>query len=111
MALMRFLFICSRNRFRSPTAEAVFADEPGIETASAGTAPDADCPVTEDLIQWADLIFAMETAHRNRLQKKFPEVMRHRKIEVLGIRDDYTYMDTELVDILKRKMSKYIRKL
>ena len=61
---MRLLFICSRNRFRSPTAEAVFAAAPGIETASAGIAPDAECPVTEDLIQWADLILAMETSHK-----------------------------------------------
>ena len=38
------LFICSRNRLRSPTAERVFADWPGIETASAGLAPDADSP-------------------------------------------------------------------
>ena len=32
------LFICSRNRLRSPTAEAVFAAWPGVETASAGLA-------------------------------------------------------------------------
>jgi predicted protein tyrosine phosphatase len=28
------LFLCSRNRLRSPTAERVFADWPGVETAS-----------------------------------------------------------------------------
>jgi predicted protein tyrosine phosphatase len=30
------LFLCSQNRLRSPTAEQLFADWPGIETASAG---------------------------------------------------------------------------
>lgn len=40
------LFLCSRNRLRSPTAERVFADWPGIETASAGLAADADEPLT-----------------------------------------------------------------
>jgi UDP-N-acetylmuramyl pentapeptide synthase len=35
------LFVCSRNRLRSPTAEQVFADWPGVETASAGLSPDA----------------------------------------------------------------------
>ena len=36
------LFLCSRNRLRSPTAEQVFASRPGVETASAGLAPDAE---------------------------------------------------------------------
>lgn len=49
------LFICSQNRLRSPTAEQVFADWPGIETASAGLKPDADVPVSPELPQWADL--------------------------------------------------------
>ena len=47
------LFICGKNRLRSPTAEHVFADWPGIETASAGTGQDADCPVSAELIAWA----------------------------------------------------------
>ncbi len=42
--MTRVLFICSRNRLRSPTAEAVFAAWPGVETDSAGLAPDAARP-------------------------------------------------------------------
>ena len=34
---VRVLFICSRNRLRSPTAEAVFAGRDGIETDSRRT--------------------------------------------------------------------------
>lgn len=34
--MTRVLFVCSRNRRRSPTAEHVFRNVPGIETASAG---------------------------------------------------------------------------
>jgi predicted protein tyrosine phosphatase len=40
--LTNLLFLCARNRLRSPTAEQVFASRPGVETASAGLAPDAD---------------------------------------------------------------------
>ncbi len=40
--LTNLLFLCSRNRLRSPAAEQVFASYPGVETASAGLAPDAD---------------------------------------------------------------------
>jgi len=57
------LFVCSRNRLRSPTAEQVFADWPGIETASAGVDHDADNPLTPELLQWADVIFVMERVH------------------------------------------------
>ncbi|WP_200935043.1 hypothetical protein [Brevundimonas sp. Leaf363] len=39
--MTNLLFLCSRNRLRSPTAEQVVAAWPGVETASAGLAPDA----------------------------------------------------------------------
>jgi hypothetical protein len=47
---------------RSPTAEQVFADWPGIETSSARWKRDAETPVTPDLLDWADLVFVMERA-------------------------------------------------
>ncbi|CAN5333980.1 hypothetical protein BH11PSE14_BH11PSE14_19620 [soil metagenome] len=62
--MTRVLFVCSRNRLRSPTAEQVFADWPGIEVASAGTASDADVPVTPELLQWAELVLVMEPTRR-----------------------------------------------
>ena len=36
---LRVLFVCSRNRRRSPTTEAVFSDRAELEVASAGLAP------------------------------------------------------------------------
>jgi predicted protein tyrosine phosphatase len=48
------LFICSGNRLRSPTAEQVFAEWPGVETASAGMSNDADQPVTAELLEWEE---------------------------------------------------------
>jgi predicted protein tyrosine phosphatase len=53
------LFICSRNQLRSPTAEKVFSNWPGIEVASAGL--DAKCkePVTPELVAWAPTITAL----------------------------------------------------
>lgn len=38
------LFICTQNRLRSPTAEQVFAEWPGVETASAGLGNDVSSP-------------------------------------------------------------------
>lgn len=40
---MNVLFVCGRNKWRSPTAEQVFADWPGIVCASAGLNHDAEC--------------------------------------------------------------------
>jgi len=45
------LFLCSQNRLRSPTAEQVFADWPGIETASAGLLAEADEVLSPELLQ------------------------------------------------------------
>src|SRR5690606_42155956 len=60
---MRILFVCSQNRFRSPTAEAVFAGLEGLEVASAGLNSGAPTTVTGDLIEWADVIMVMEKTH------------------------------------------------
>lgn len=65
------LFLCSQNRLRSPTAEQVFADWPGVETASAGLLADADELLGPELLEWADLVFVMERAHRTRLSARF----------------------------------------
>ena len=100
---MRVLFVCSRNRRRSPTAEAIFCRYPGVEALSAGTSGDAETPVSADLIEWADLVIAMETVHRRRVQEKFRPLLKKKKIAVLGVSDDYEYMDTELARISHRR--------
>jgi len=105
---MRVLFVCSQNLLRSPTAEVVFARYEGSETSSAGTAPDAATPVSADLIDWADVIFAMENRHRDKLRERFGKLLRTKRLIVLGIPDDYEYMDSELVEILKRKVSPFL---
>lgn len=105
---MNLLFVCSRNRLRSPTAEAIFATLPGIETASAGTSPDADTPLSLDLIEWADLIFAMEPVHRKRCNEAFKSALRTKKIIVLGIPDRYAYMDPALVELLQAKVPRHL---
>lgn len=101
---MKLLFVCSRNRRRSPTAETIFSTYEGVEALSAGTGPDAENPISADLIEWADLVFAMESAHRRRLQQRFAPLLRTKKITVLGIPDNYEYMDPELVRLLEVKV-------
>ena len=106
---MKLLFVCSRNRLRSPTAEAIFSAFEGIEALSAGTSPDAEAPISADLIEWADLVFAMERVHKRRLQQKFRPQLRCKKVVVLGIPDDYKYMEPDLVRILESAVEPYVR--
>lgn len=102
------LFICSRNRLRSPTAEQVFADCQGIETASAGLDNDADNPVTPELLEWAHTIFVMERIHRSKLSAKFKRHLAGKQIICLEIPDEYAYMDPLLITVLKAKLPRYL---
>jgi predicted protein tyrosine phosphatase len=106
--MKRVLFICSQNRLRSPTAEHVFAQYPGVETASGGLNNDAEVPVTSELVEWADLIFVMEKTHRSKLQKKFKKHLKMARIVCLDIPDDYDFMDLELVRILKARVPRFL---
>ncbi len=106
--MKRVLFICSQNRLRSPTAEQVFASEPGIEVSSAGLNHDAENPVTPELLEWADLIFVMEKAHRSKLSSKFQRYLNNKKIVCLGIPDNFTFMDPQLIYLLQLKVPNFL---
>ena len=95
------LFICSRNQWRSPTAETVWRMHPAISVRSAGTSPNARKTVGPADVRWADVIFVMEQKHKNRLVAEFTRLLDHKPIHVLEIPDEYKYMDPELVEILE----------
>ena len=104
----RVLFICSRNRLRSPTAEHIFSTVPGVETDSAGLAPDADCPLSADQVEWAELIFVMEKRHRRQLNQKFKRYLTDKKVVCLDIPDNYQFMQPELVVLLGKRVAGYL---
>ena len=93
------LFVCSRNQWRSPTGERVFSKDPRFHVRSAGTSPRANRSVSAKDIEWADVIFAMESKHRDRLRAAFPRAMQFKTVHVLDIEDDYGFMDDELVEL------------
>ena len=102
------LFVCGKNRLRSPTAEQVFADWPGVETASAGTSHDADCPVSAELIAWADTVLVMEAGHRAKVAARFQPQLRGKRVAVLGIPDRFAFMAPELVQLLRQRVPRYL---
>ncbi len=95
---INLLFVCSRNQWRSPTAEKIYKNKPMISARSAGTSPNARRCVSGADIQWADIIFVMETKHKSKILADFPGESKHKKIIVMGIEDNYQYMDEELVE-------------
>lgn len=107
--MTRALFVCTQNRLRSPTAEQIFSQLPGVECASAGVHKSADVPLSAELIEWADIIFVMEKAHRNKMSSKFRANLHGKRVIVLGIPDDYEYMEPGLILLLEAKVAPYLK--
>lgn len=105
---LNVLFICSRNQWRSPTAEKVWRNHPALAVRSAGTSPNARHHVSEQDIRWAEVIFVMEEKHKSRLRAEYGRLVENKPLYVLDIPDEYRYMDTELVDELKRSVGEIL---
>lgn len=96
------------NRLRSPTAETIFCELDGISVDSAGLNRGADVTLSAEQIECADLILVMEKMHLRKLNEKYGEHLKGKRTVVLGIPDDYQYMDEDLIEILKRKCAAYL---
>jgi predicted protein tyrosine phosphatase len=105
---MNVLFVCGRNRLRSPTAEELFSGVCGVETSSAGVSPDAESPLTADLIEWADVVLVMEPQHRAKMARSFGRQLRGKRVACLGIPDKYDYMAPELIDLLWERVPRSV---
>jgi len=102
------LFVCGRNRLRSPTAEAVFSGYPAIDVASAGINPDAETQVDAEIVAWSDIIFVMEKRHREKLSSRFRSELKNTRVVCLNIPDRFAFMDPDLVRILKAKVTPHL---
>ncbi|MBK5646833.1 low molecular weight protein tyrosine phosphatase family protein [Acinetobacter proteolyticus] len=105
---MNTLFICSRNQWRSPTAERIFAQGYGLHTRSAGTNHHAKHTLSLKDIAWAEQIFVMESRHKQQIKEQFSKQLMHKHVFVLDIPDDYHYMDPELIELLQLAMQPYL---
>lgn len=106
--MKKVLFVCSQNRLRSPTAEQIFSMRSDIECTSAGLNHDAENPLTAEMAEWADIIFVMEKAHRNKLSSRFKKHLHNKRIICLDIPDEYEFMDSTLVKLLKAKVERHL---
>lgn len=86
----------------------MFASRPGVETASAGLAPDAEESVTPDHLDQADIIFVMERAHRAKLQRRFGAHLKGKRVVCLEIPDDYDFLQPELAALLEKRVGRFL---
>lgn len=105
---MNLLFVCSRNQWRSPTAEAIYKNYSGMNVKSAGTEPSARIKLTSKIVEWADVIFVMEKKHKQRIIEKFNSILNYEHIIILDIPDEYKFMDAELIEEIKIKVDTYL---
>ena len=105
---VKLLFICSRNQWRSPTAERLFDRFSNYAARSAGTETGARIKVTAGHVGWADMIFVMEKKHKRRLEAQFADILSDKKLVCLNIPDDYAFMEPALIDCLKATLSLHI---
>ena len=102
------LFICSQNKWRSPTAEQLFDDHPHYEARSEGTEAGARVRVTAGRLGWADVIFVMERRHADRLREKFADALAGKPLIILRIPDKYQLGDSRLIALLRTKLPVYL---
>ena len=106
--MKKVLFVCSQNKLRSPTAERVFSNDPDLEVLSAGLNSDAMNVLTPELVLWAEVIFVMEKAHKNKLQKKFKRYLNKQRVICLNIPDEYEFMAPELVSMFQEMVPRLL---
>jgi predicted protein tyrosine phosphatase len=95
------LFVCSKNQWRSPTAETLYRKQSGLSVRSAGTSSSARHHLNADDVEWADVIFVMEDKHLSRMRAEHGRLLSGKAMHVLDIPDEYKYMAPELVKLLR----------
>jgi predicted protein tyrosine phosphatase len=108
---VRVLFVCRLNRHRSATAERIFCKDPSLDVRSAGTAADAMVLVNARMLHWADVVFVMEQEHVRLLHDQFPGTPALRRIVCLDIPDQYTFLDAELIELLRARATPHLDRL
>ena len=106
---MNLLFVCSRNQWRSPTAEKVWSRSPYVSVRSAGTSPRARRTITMKDVQWADLVLVMQDKHRQRVRDRFRDEVGKNNLVVLDIPDEYRFMDPELVQRVTDQVTRVLQ--
>lgn len=105
---IKVLFVCGRNKRRSPTAEKIFRNDPRLSVRSAGTSPSSRRKIREGDLLWADRVLVMERKYAARIHAVFRDLDRLPPMESLEIPDDYEFMDAALIELLHSSMEEIL---
>jgi predicted protein tyrosine phosphatase len=98
---LKILFVCGKNQWRSPTAARIYRNDPRVSVRSAGVSAKAQKEVTDEDLNWADLVLVMERKYAARMIAQFRFRAVFPPIECLDIADDYKFMDPELIELIR----------
>lgn len=102
------LVVCGKNKKRSRTAEYIFKNDSRFNIRSAGLSPKSNKQISEKDILWADLIFVMNYGQGARIKSAYQDID-SLSIEVLDIDDDFAYLDSELIALLKERINNTLK--
>jgi predicted protein tyrosine phosphatase len=102
------LVVCGRNKKRSRTAEHIFKNDNRFNIRSAGLSPKSDRKISENDLNWADLVFVMENGQRAKIWGLYRH-LELPEIEILNIPDEYEFMNEELVEILTERINSTLK--
>ena len=87
----------------------MFRNDASLSVRSRGLSPKSPRPLQADDLTWADVVFVMESKHRQRILGQFRDALGETPLHVLEIPDDYQFMDPELVELLTDRVAIYLR--
>lgn len=99
------LFVCSQAFIRSKTAAMAATLGGCMDAECVGTDSTALFRFNEENVAVAKVIYCMERVHKEKICDKFPQA--RDKCIILGITDDYERFNTDLVEILSRKIYQF----
>jgi len=105
----RVLTVCSASVLRSPTAAVVLNQEYGYNTKAAGVSLEyAIVPVTGKLLTWCQEIVVMENWQAHEIIEMLEIMGIDRPVICLNIDDNYSYMQPELVSLIKQRYDQQV---
>jgi len=99
--VLNVIFVCTMNKWRSPTAEKIYKYHPLLNVRSAGTSSKARRSISVHDLRWSDIIIFMEEKHSERIRAEFRQEVEYREMHILGIEDRFQFMDPELIQELQ----------
>ncbi|MCP5046535.1 MAG: phosphotyrosine protein phosphatase [bacterium] len=104
---INLLFVCTYNQMRSRTGEELYKDDGRFLTKSAGIDADAEVRVSAEILEWADCIVVMEQIHLTWIRRFFPGSIEGKKVLLLDIPDNYFYMESSLIPLLRERFEEH----